>query len=166
MILNIKKIIEAESDEYVCVSDLADEKLMRTFFSRIVKNDPHFENSEETLDYLLETIEHIYIKFPENESLIDLYENESLIDLYEPENIHKKIEENIYEKIIEHADEQFPILIDVFQIQDVVFAYEVIDKEKSLEEIMNSLVEEERYEEAARIRDILKDIGSNKVKSK
>ncbi len=160
----LRNILEAKPDEYISVREVADEGFLQTVFTQLLKEDPRFEASEETVAYFIEITSHIYMKFASEDAgdLLSIDPEDQLQDRVE--EVQSEIVNQIYDNLADRANEEFPILVDIFNVRGIVFAYEVTEKEETLSNLMDRLVEQERYEEAAKVRDALDEIGSDKVK--
>ena len=160
----LRNILEAKPGEYISVQEVADRRFLETVFAGLLEEDPRFEASEETIAYFVEITSHIYMKFAsgDREDLLSIDPDDKLQDRVE--EVQNEIVNQIYDNLADRATEDFPILVDIFQVRGIVFAYEVTEKEETLSNLMDRLVEEERYEEAAKVRDALEEIGSDKVK--
>ncbi len=162
----LRNILEAESGEYISVRDISSDQFLDTVFRQLIEQNEHLSDSEETVNYLLEVVSHIFVKFPKEEEQAD----ESLLQIDPRENLESRIEdiqgkmlERTYNRIVERANENFPIFVDIFQVKRVTFAYQITEKEETLSRLMDRLVGQERYEEAAKVRDALDEIGSDKI---
>lgn len=162
----LRNILEAESGEYISVRDISNDQFLDTVFRQLIEQNEHLSDSEETVNYLLEVVSHIFVKFPKEEEQAD----ESLLQIDPRENLESRIEdiqgkmlERTYNRIVERANENFPIFVDIFQVKRVTFAYQITEKEETLSRLMDRLVGQERYEEAAKVRDALDEIGSDKI---
>jgi len=160
----LRNILEAKPDEYISVREVADEGFLQTVFTQLLKEDPRFEASEETVAYFIEITSHIYMKFASEDAgdLLSIDPEDQFQDRVE--EVQSEIVNQIYDNLADRANEEFPILVDIFNVRGIVFAYEVTEKEETLSNLMDRLVEQERYEEAAKVRDALDEIGSDKVK--
>ena len=160
----LRNILEAKPDEYISVREVADEGFLQTVFTQLLKEDPRFEASEETVAYFIEITSHIYMKFASEDAgdLLSIDPEDQFQDRVE--EVQSEIVNQIYDNLADRANEEFPILVDIFNVRGIVFAYEVTEKEETLSNLMDRLVEQERYEEASKVRDALDEIGSDKVK--
>lgn len=164
--LFLRNILEAESGEYISVRELSSEQFLKTVFRQLIDQNENLSDSEETVNYLLEIASHIFVKFPEqgeesDESLLQIDPRKNLETRIE--DIQQKMLERTYDEIVKRADENFPIFVDIFQVKKITFAYQITEKEETLSRLMDRLVSQERYEEAAKVRDALDEIGSDKI---
>ena len=154
----LRNILEAKPDEYISVREVADEGFLQTVFTQLLKEDPRFEASEETVAYFIEITSHIYMKFASEDAgdLLSIDPEDQFQDRVE--EVQSEIVNQIYDNLADRANEEFPILVDIFNVRGIVFAYEVTEKEETLSNLMDTLVEQERYEEAAKGRDGLDEV--------
>lgn len=163
----IKKVSEADTEEYVCVREFVGDAFLENLFSDLIRKNPNVKHSEQAVDYFMEVTSHIYMKFPETkpEDLISVDPKENF---QSPEKVAEQIQNEILgrmdEELMNKLDDEFPVFVDIFDMNGVVFAYEIVEKERALSNLMDRFVNQERYEKAAKVRDALEEIGSDKIK--
>ena len=165
MLLNeslIKHIADSES-EYISVRKLAGKDTLRLFALQASKRDRKIELDEEFMESLFQIADQIFVKFPEigsgettDEDLPEIDPRE--VDREVIENQWPQIRNRLTRKVIDYLDEDFPIIIDMFQAGSITFGLQLEDKEENLEAAMDFFVETEEYEKAADVRDKLAEI--------
>lgn len=122
-------------------------------------------------DSIFAFADRVHVKFPKIEDISQVPVRDDLIYI-DPHNFGEEIQEywsDVSESIkystYEKADEEWPVVVDMFEVRGIVFGFKFENKEMNLEEVMDFMVQEEEYEKAAKIRDILSEMGSNAVKS-
>ena len=158
----IKHIADSES-EYISVRKLAGKDTLRLFALQASKRDRKIELDEEFMESLFQIADQIFVKFPEIESGETTDEDLPQID---PRKVDRKVIENqwpqirnrLTRKVIDYLDEDFPVIIDMFQAGSITFGLQLEDKEENLEAAMEFFVETEEYEKAADVRDKLAEI--------
>ena len=165
MLLNesfIKHIADSES-EYISVRKLAGKDTLRLFALQASKRDRKIELDEEFIESLFQIADQIFVKFPEIESGETTDEDLPQID---PRKVDREVIENqwpqirnrLTRKVIDYLDEDFPVIIDMFQAGSITFGLQLEDKEENLKAAMDFFVETEEYEKAADVRDKLAEI--------
>ena len=167
MLLNevlIEHIVDNES-KYISVRKLAGEDTLRLFALQASKRDQKIDLDEEFMQSLFEIADQIFVKFPEVGSGGEPDSDENLpqidprkVDRETIENQWPLIRERLTRKMIDYLDEDFPVIIDMFQAGSITFGLQLEDKEENLEAAMGFFVETEEYEKAADIRDKLAEI--------
>jgi len=156
-----------EENEYISVRKLAGEDTLRLFALQASKGDRKIDLDEEFMESLFQIAEQIFVKFPEIEGGDDLSStiDEDLpqidpreVDRETIENQWPLIRKQLTRKVVDYLDEDFPVIIDMFQAGSITFGLQLEDKEENLEAAMEFFVETEEYEKAADVRDKLAEI--------
>ena len=165
MLLNeslIEHIADSKS-EYISVRKLAGKDTLRLFALQASKRDRKIELDEEFMESLFQIADQIFVKFPEiggenaeSEGLPQIDPRE--VDREVIENQWPQIRNRLTRKVIDYLDEDFPVIIDMFQAGSITFGLQLEDKEENLEAAMDFFVETEEYEKAADVRDKLAEI--------
>lgn len=155
-----------EENEYISVRKLAGENTLRLFALQASKGDRKIDLDEEFMESLFQIAEQIFVKFPEiesgdpsstiNEDLPQIDPRE--VDRETIENQWPLIRKRLTRKVVDYLDEDFPVIIDMFQAGSITFGLQLEDKEENLEAAMEFFVETEEYEKAADVRDKLAEI--------
>lgn len=152
--------------EYISVRDLVGDEMLQILAKQVENKMP---DAKGFADSILEFSDRVHVKFPsiQNSSSI----RDDLISL-SPENFGEeirdhwpKINRSLNYKTYEKRSEDFPVLVEMFEVRKILFAFKLDNKEENLEAAMNFMVQEEEYEKAADLRDELSKLGSDAVKS-
>ena len=142
-----------EDEDYINVRKVVGDRNLE-FFAQNVEV-PGNRDREDFAQKLVEIADILYMKFQSSDT-IELNPQNFNEDLLENWNqISKRFTYNLTEQASE--DEDFPIIVDVFQVNGITFGLQAEDREDSLEEAMNFFVEIEDYEMAAKARDALQE---------
>jgi predicted DNA-binding helix-hairpin-helix protein len=159
----LKEMIGQREGEYVPLTEIVGEETL-AYVARMSKQVP--ESSPDVIESIVEISSRVFLKFQTPDS------NESSEDVprFDPENFNEELESRIQEirKILNHgavekSGEEFPVLIDMFQVESIVFAFQLENKQETLESALDFMVDTEDYEAAAKIKSKLQEIGSDKV---
>lgn len=157
-----------DSEEYISVRDLVGDQMLQTLAKQVEKQMPDAEGFADTI---LQFSDRVHVKFPDVENLSEFPARDDLMSL-DPEDFGEeirehwpKINESLNYRTYEKRDAEFPILVEMFEVRGIIFAFKLENKEENLEAAMNFMVSEEEYEKAADLRDELSKIGSDAVKS-
>jgi len=157
----------SEEKEYISVRKLAGEDTLRLFALQASKQDRKIDLDEEFMESLFQIAEQIFVKFPEIKGGEDLSStiDEDLpqidpreVDRETIQNQWPQIRKRLTRKVVDYLDEDFPVIIDMFQAGSITFGLQLEDKEENLEAAMEFFVETEEYEKAADVRDKLAEI--------
>lgn len=164
----LQHMLSENGGDFISVRELVGREALE-IISKQVKN--RISDSDDFVESLLEFSKRVHVRFPDVDDLSDVSEREDIKSL-SAENFDQEIREewpNINRRLThltyEKMDEEFPILLEMFEVRGIVFAYEIEDKQTHLEEAMEFMVQREQYEKAAEIKDKLSEIGSDAVKS-
>lgn len=162
----LEHMLDEDADDYICVSELVGEDTL-VFLANIAEQKAP-ESSPVVAESILDIADRVYANFPTPGEGVP--ENEDLPS-FDPENFNQELENRFGEiqHILNHgavdkADEEFPVLIDMFEVRGITFAFQLQDRKDALESVLDYMVETEDYETAATVKSVLKDIGSDKVK--
>jgi hypothetical protein len=155
------KMINQNVEEYICLTELVDEGVLM-FFAQMAEEK---SSQKGIVDSIVQIANRVYVKMP------TLNENpESLIPSFGFENFNKEfrdrfgdVQQVLNYGAVKNAKEDFPVLIDMFEVQKITFAFELQNKQNALESALDYMVEIEDYETAAELKPILQDMDSNKI---
>lgn len=161
----LSQVLGVSPGEYVSLAELVDDQILHMLASQAAEKSPRLDASDEVVQDIIDSTRHIHLKIPEAGD-----DSEDLPSVG-PKKFEEALQENweqihdqVFLGVTEKANEEFPVRIDLFKIGGIVFAYEISDKEESLSNVLDWLVEKEEYEKAVTVRDALEDLGSDKVK--
>lgn len=157
----LKEMIGQREEEYVPLTEIVGEETL-AYVARMSKQVP--ESSPDVIESIIEISSRVYLKFQTSGS------SEPSVPRFDPENFNEELESRIQEirKILNHgavekSEEEFPVLIDMFQVESIIFAFQLENKQETLESALDFMVNTEDYEAAAKIKSKLQEIGSDKV---
>jgi hypothetical protein len=158
-----KHMLDPDAEEYICISDLVGEDVLMVFAQMAEKKS----QKEGAVESILQIADRVYVNFPvPNE---DPKESGNL-PVFSPENFNEelqkrfgKVQEILNYGAVENAEKDFPVLIDMFEVQGITFAFELQDRQDTLESALDYMVETEDYETAAELKSILQEMGSDKI---
>lgn len=161
----LQHVMDPDADDYVPVEEIVGKEVVEFFALQASKKIPDEQAGENPVESILETVDHVYMSFPEPGEKRESFIKEDVPNL-RPRNFQEDLEaawdeilKSVMYGTIEKAKEgeDFPVIVDMFQVQTITFGYKVEDREKNLREVMDYLVEAEDYETAATVRDLLKN---------
>lgn len=163
----LEHMMTAGENDYITVRELVGDDVLRLFAMQAEQQIPEEQRSGETQELIIDVADHVYLKFP---SIVSDDVSNSNLPQLSAKNFHEDLQENwgsIQEALTygaaEKADEEFPIIVDMFQVRGITFAFKLEEKEKNLIGAMDYFVGREDYERAAEIRDVLSEMNSDAV---
>jgi excinuclease UvrABC nuclease subunit len=153
------------SDGYVRANEVFDRNVLKQFLEQFSKQKPEID--EEYVENVLASFDILCFNFPKTPSEIpnDLPRIEGMEEVNEKlDNEWGDFQKDLIDEIIDKGQEEFPLIVDLVIIDDIVIGVELTDKKRNLEESMDVFIEQEEYEKAAEIRDELEELGSDKVR--
>lgn len=164
----LQHMISENSGDFISVRDLVGDEMLEVLSKQVEDQLPDATGFS---DSILELSDRVHVKFPSVGAETEFPVRENLINL-SPENFGEEIRKSwpkinrfLNYETYEKMNEEFPILVEMFEVRGIIFAFKLENKKENLEDVMEYMVQTEDYEKAADVRDELSKLGSDAVKS-